>query len=522
MNINQIRRKGAEFGLDDWSVLSITGKDREKFINGQVTSDIASLEIATGQWSTRINLNGKIKNYFQLIKLKDQLIILIKSKYLDELFSDFSNFIIMEDVEINILETLLGVFIGPEYKNFAKKLKNNYAFSNMLGQPAVFFWDINRKDINGSIKDVELLSILSGESRWDYDVENKTFLNNSTLNEVGVSYTKGCFYGQEIVAKIENNRGAAYYPVLLEIQKENSLSNFSEAVEFRVNGKKAGQLFQKINYDDNEYISATLIRDYRVNRKILKIELDGLKINIVVRYLPLFKENTPELRSLYLFDEAIKEFHYDKYKQAIELLKTSISINPKNFDAYEIWGVILGRQKKYSEGIDVMDLLLDVDPSSVMAHTNKSLFLMNLGKIEEAEEEKSKATVKTFSKFGEQADLKKIEEAEKEKIKKENESRKHMFNQVLKIDPNDPIANYGMADILFFEKNYHEALGNVEKSIEGNQKYSVAYLLNGKIYEALGEIQKAKEVYEMGINIASKVGDIMPANSMQERLSNLL
>ena len=54
-----------------------------------------------------------------------------------------------------------------------------------------------------------------------------------------------------------------------------------------------------------------------------------------------------------------------------------------------------------------MDDLLQVDPESIMAHTNKSLYLMKLGKIEEAEKEKDLATVKSFKKAGQDAKNKK-------------------------------------------------------------------------------------------------------------------
>jgi tetratricopeptide (TPR) repeat protein len=46
---------------------------------------------------------------------------------------------------------------------------------------------------------------------------------------------------------------------------------------------------------------------------------------------------------------------------------------------------MLGRIERFEEAITWMDKLLSVNPQSVMAHTNKSLFLMKLGKIEEAE-----------------------------------------------------------------------------------------------------------------------------------------
>src|SRR5690606_13729384 len=96
-------------------------------------------------------------------------------------------------------------------------------------------------------------------------------------------------------------------------------------------------------------------------------------------------------------------------------------------------------------------------PKSVMAHTNKSMFLMRLGKIQEAEEEKSKATVKSFAAYGEEAKQKK---AEAERVKKEREDqdrRASMFRQVLDIDAEDSIALFGLGDIALERGELKEA-----------------------------------------------------------------
>jgi len=44
----------------------------------------------------------------------------------------------------------------------------------------------------------------------------------------------------------------------------------------------------------------------------------------------------------------------------------------------------------------------------------------------------------------------------------------------------------------------------------------------GKSYEAIGDIENARQIYEKGIEAASKQGDMMPANEMQSRSNQLV
>ena len=97
-----------------------------------------------------------------------------------------------------------------------------------------------------------------------------------------------------------------------------------------------------------------------------------------------------------------------------------------------------------------------------------------------------------------------------------------MFLQVLEIDEEDTIALYGMADIFFQRKNYQASVENLEKVVKIDEKYSAAYLMLGKAYEALLNFERAISVYQAGIIVASKRGDVMPANEMQTRLNQLV
>ncbi len=270
-------------------------------------------------------------------------------------------------------------------------------------------------------------------------------------------------------------------------------------------------------------LHVSLIRDLRVEgKKIEFLTTAGLKKVGRVSYLPFYRnQNYKEIASeLYHF--GVDSFQESKNELALSFMSKSIEFAPDFSDAYESIGVILGRLEEYDKAINWMDKLLRVNPASVMAHTNKSLYLMKLGKIEEAEAEKALATVKSFSVFGEEAKLKKMLEEEKKKKEEDMARREKMFYQVLDIDPEDTVALFGLGDIAFYREQFKNSVTYLEKVVTLDEKYSVAYLMLGKALEAVGNLDRASQVYKKGIDVASKRGDMMPANEMQSRLNKLV
>jgi tetratricopeptide (TPR) repeat protein len=107
-----------------------------------------------------------------------------------------------------------------------------------------------------------------------------------------------------------------------------------------------------------------------------------------------------EERSQDLLDEALEMFaqsqNPQELDQAIELLRKALKENPRNEDAYESLGVMLAKQEKYQEAIQVMHTLEMINPQNLMAQMNLSIFYMKIGDKETAEEHKAKATVLQF------------------------------------------------------------------------------------------------------------------------------
>jgi len=282
--------------------------------------------------------------------------------------------------------------------------------------------------------------------------------------------------------------------------------------------KKIGTAHKCVTWEGKFYLTADLLRDFRVAGMKIHFKLNGKEHDGFVRYYPLISGSSEE-KSRELFYAASEHFMRDEYQDAEAKFRMAIELDPKFGDAYESLGVMLGRLDRYPEAIAIMQRLSEVDPSSVLAHTNMSLFLMKMGKIQEAEEQKSQATIKSFQMFGTEAKNKEAEEARKKAQQNEWSQRESMFEQVLEIDPEDTLANYGLGSIAVERGDWAKARTHLEKVLEADPKYSVAYLALGRALKGLGLVEEAKKIWKEGIQVSAAKGDLMPANQMQQELN---
>ncbi len=505
------------FNLDsEYEALLICGPDAERFLQGQLTNDISKLENNSFQLQCRLDRGGRVQSYFYLLKSVEGFIALVPQELKEDLKADLEKYIIMDDLTIEDHKITPIVVWGFENldSSYSGILANFPA--KVILEPCKALEDF--EELNKET--YQDLLVLGGAPVLGKNVTIGTLVTDTILNFKGVSLDKGCFLGQETVSKIETRRGGAYFPVAIKL-KGDQAQRGNSGEKFSVEGKAAGKIIDFINFKGEAYLIVSLIRNHRVQGKELTLVCTENSFTGEVEYIPLGGEFNQENFVQDLYEKAVSLFQSDDEEEAINLLKAVVKLSPDYEDAYEAIGVILGRQEKFQEGIEFMDKVLEANPDSVMAHTNKSLFYMRLGKIEEAEEEKAQATVKSFSQYGKEAQQKKAKEEQKKAEEAEIERRFDMFKQVLEIDPDDNLANYGLADIYFQRGEAEKSIPLLEKVISVDKNYSVAYLLLGKVFLNTENKDKAREVFKRGIEIASAQGDLMPANEMQAKLSAL-
>jgi folate-binding protein YgfZ len=497
-----------------WGVLKIKGSDAVKFLQGQTTNDILNLPQRRLSHSALVDQSAKLQSFFIAFKNNSEIILFLDQSIIQETKERLEKYVITEDVEISIVSKSVIIELG--YESYAKAKNSNSA-------PFGFFWGvpgtIKVDEPASSLKNLsenELISLVieSGIPRLSKEIDLGRIINETFLESMGISYSKGCFLGQETVSKIHHFRGPAYFPM-----KIKSTHQIEVGPVFK-DDRKIGEVKTVLKIDSFFLGYAYILRDFRLNESFLTVIQDNQEIPIqLTNYSYDFDENKISKEILELASNLFT--HHNDIELAKKLLTWGIEINPHDGDLYESLGVLLGRQDKFHEAIELMDKLSALDPDSVMAYTNKSLYLMKLGKIEEAEQAKTTATLKSFSYYGKIAKQKEEEERRLKQAIEQQAKRMGMFQQVLEIDPEDALANFGLGEIYFEKKDYQQALEALNKVIKVDPKYSVAYLVLGKTYEALEKFQEAQMIYQKGIPIATAKGELMPANEMQTRLSKI-
>ncbi|MCF8058015.1 MAG: tetratricopeptide repeat protein [Bacteriovoracaceae bacterium] len=519
---NQIDRKYISL-VDEFDLLKVVGEDSSRFLSGQLTNNLDDIENGQFQLQARLDRGGKLKSFFYLLRDELDFYILILKDFTKELQEDLQKYIIMDDVEITCCEREIWLVFSA-YENPKKEFELERVFSGSYGfYPAFLTFDKpDTSNLTPILKeDFNVWSILQGEPVNGVTAQVDVLVTDTIVNLQGVSLDKGCYLGQETVSKIETRRGGAYFPVLLNVSA-GDFEKLRIGEVLKIADRKAGVVLWKGGFNEEKIVIVSLIRDFRIEGRCLDLNINSNKISGTVAYLPFYKFAGKVALVEDLYEEAVKTFHGEDDLGAIEKFEEILKIDPMNEDSFEAIGVIFGRMEKFEEGISFMDEVLKANPDSVMAHTNKSLFYMRLGEIEKAEEEKAQATVKTFGSFGKEAERKKLEEEKEKQAQADIQRRFEMFNQVLEIDPDDSLANYGLADIYYQRGDSVKSIPLLLKVISENQKYSVGYLLLGKCYLELNKMKEAKEIFEKGILVASAQGDLMPANEMQAKLTSLL
>lgn len=538
-------------GLD---ALLIAGPDAASFLQTQLTSDVGALGPGEAQSTARLTRSGGLLAHGVLARLPERgqpfasYLLLVAAEEKAMLREDLGASLISEDA---VLEDGAAPFDGLLLQGpLAPELRQRVAGAGLAlawswtGDPG---WLVLGPRGHGPLDELRTrarelglldldeeadgrtlwnwLTLEAGSPRAGADFQpGRTLLPATGLEQRTVSYTKGCYRGQEVVARVRTYgsvpralRGLVLHePLDLEPAQLPAAGEDLLTVEEEKIGTWASAGYSATF--DRVVALAYLDRDHRAPDQVLQLQAGDLDLEAEVVMLPLHSEPAECDRAAALHDRALRRFHAGRDREAASLLEEAIRLDPSLSDAYEALGVILGRSERYHEAIDVFQRLAEVAPEEPMVHTNLSLFYMKIGDKEEAERQKSLATLKRFG--GEESpEERAIREAgESEERRRDAERRRAMFAEVLQADPVDGLALMGMGSALLDLERYEEAADHLGRALESQPENSALYLSRGKALEKLQRPAEAREVYRNGVEVASRKGDFLPLKELEHRL----
>lgn len=380
---------------------------------------------------------------------------------------------------------------------------------------------------------LDILRIEAGVVRIGPETASKKRLLPETgIEQQAVSYTKGCYLGQEVIARVRTYGSVPHLLRALVLTEgrgtfdalaQGALGNLPDVGAELLDagtGKRVGHITSRTWSPELKapVAMAFLARDARTPGTTLTLTGLHHPFDATVVLMPLYSAPDSAARVQQLYDRAIRTFADGDEAGALAMLEQALSIDPGFADGYETIGVMLGRSGHFHEAIDVFRRLEEVAPDEPLVNTNLSLYYMKLGDKETAEDEAGKATLKSMAAARGKSIAHTVDD-DLAKAKRTDAARKKaMFSQVLEFDPVDPIALFGMGNAQIVLGDYEDAEQLLARALEVDSKNSPVYAARGKALEHLSRFDEAVAVYKQGIEVASRKGDLMPLKEMQHRL----
>ena len=419
--------------------------------------------------------------------------------------------------------------------------------------PAVFVYAAlpDDPDLGQLLDNTSAIGVLDQSSRiqqgilvWGRDIDSTDLIVDLGLDDPAISYDKGCYQGQEVIARIKANGAPASRIVGIEIidfDKEKCPIDPS-------NPDQIDRLPVAI-YDQNtkQQIGRISSLDRSSGRCFAHIKRDWLTISAPISFVMYDTIYEAWIRLLpqpfapilshrdhigQMIERAQRAFTDGKVDIAESTLRSGLATHPDQTEALESLGVVLAKTDRVKPAIELMQRLLEIDPQSVMACANLSVFYLQIGDKEKAEAALADSMAIRMRLAAREADMAKakkeaensaLEQAKEQEQAMISESRERMsmFEQVLAIDEDDLFANHGMGSAHNNLGQWQSALPYLEKALRIKPSHTVAYLEYGKSLEGVGRIEDAIANYRKGIEIATTRSDMTPLKAMQERLAAL-
>lgn len=210
------RHRGGVVDLADRVKLLFTGKDRIRYINGQVTANIASAKMPSVTPACVTTAKGKLAGDVFVSVGPSGILIDADASLAETLTMRLERYIIADDVQLeDVTETiaiihLLGMNEPPE------SARQHALPSNRFGLPGWDYFPPFRKDMEPiwaelsaqfpvlSPEVLELVRIERGVPKWGAELDPDVLPPEAGLDRTHIDFHKGCYIGQEVISRIKS------------------------------------------------------------------------------------------------------------------------------------------------------------------------------------------------------------------------------------------------------------------------------------------------------------------------------
>jgi len=241
--------RGNSFGFYERKrgLIEVSGREAVMFLNGLITNDAAKLEENAQMLAAFPNAQGRLLATVRVLKSNDKFFFDTEAETYEKILKNLQRFTLAGDFFVNDLSDDFRYFeisdsqfqiSKPEFIDFQSNSGRNMFVPKNAAD--VFLKELKDKNaVKISDELYEVLRIENGEPKYGVDMDETTIVPELGIDGL-ISYHKGCYIGQEIIARI-HFRGHVAKKLTGLVFEENVALAGNEEIK-SLEGKNAGKI----------------------------------------------------------------------------------------------------------------------------------------------------------------------------------------------------------------------------------------------------------------------------------------
>lgn len=200
----------------DRGKLRLTGEQRLWFVHQILTQAFEDIQPGEARDAAILTAKGRMRGYMEVVSTDDALLVHFEPELLETLPEEIGRYVFATRVEIEDVTGSFGLVLvaGEHWEEAAQEVDSVRHPTKCLGIDAGYLW-VPRTEVEATIatlaqegareaseEELEAIRIEHGIARWGRDMDFSSFPQEANVDDIAVHYQKGCYTGQEAMAKI--------------------------------------------------------------------------------------------------------------------------------------------------------------------------------------------------------------------------------------------------------------------------------------------------------------------------------
>jgi tRNA-modifying protein YgfZ len=199
--------------------LRFTGSQRAWFLHQIMTQAFDPMSAGEAREAAMLTVHGRMVGYLEAVATQDWILCHFEPELRVTFPEQIGRYVFATQVEIEDVTGEMGLILlaGPDWRRVASDVAPEAPVqpTSALGIDAGYIW-LERRGVDDVLDrlgsaagarradeaELEAIRISNGAPRWGRDMNEKTLPQEARLENIAIDFNKGCYVGQEAVAKI--------------------------------------------------------------------------------------------------------------------------------------------------------------------------------------------------------------------------------------------------------------------------------------------------------------------------------